>query len=718
MGKHTISFSNGIRFDLLTKGKAFLGIGKVWANRTALRSGRRPMFVEIRTPDGIVMTDYAATLVDATPDGLRAEFTMRAASAGIMEYMLHTVRNRYDTRDWTLPPEELPGTKLRLEVRPVTREIGARMFAGLSYQYFYSGAELSIFRILDRATWEVGGKAIGNEILMRNCFADCRTPIASIDQHYSTEWFLPSCENPNIFQFLPLQTELQGFTFASSAKGVLITWATEVAHVRSLIEKKRAVDEIEHWHEHCGDLAHDFRTAPVEVLFSPGKLDLTGRFNLYESMKELVHDTLHAQLGVPGTGGMRRERITTYGQIEQWLEPDFNRYRELGLPKLLEIGMRKIGLANHFENNMNTWGASNMCCTVDYKVAETVGEDKLREFCRAAQAAGAKVEMWGNTSVSTLTVIFNMRNGRQKRIDFLPKEGSIMEALKDAKEPWVRNPTRMIESDHYTPVFAVMNLRDPVVRDYWLKRWGYAHDSVGLEGIFLDSSFNLSSDKFHWVQNTMEGSQAGATSDQTELLGNHRPDVEPPARILSEYRAHLDLMTEMQKIGYDYCTEDLGVFGIHRHGPDVVKRIDTLPIWTECICNFDAPALEKAGLDPADVFFRGLAFRMMWSIHWDIKNDRLSFHYGSNRGEHDSPTAWHISLLRAFNEVNDLMRNREILPRDAGVIYRSDGKRVFWAFSDTKLPLDAVLPVRDVIAGTTATTDSLKAIRHHVYVIG
>ncbi|HUW31367.1 MAG TPA: hypothetical protein VM223_07115, partial [Planctomycetota bacterium] len=312
MGKHTISFSNGIRFDLLTKGKAFLGIGKVWANRTALRSGRRPMFVEIRTPDGIVMTDYAATLVDATPDGLRAEFTMRAASAGIMEYMLHTVRNRYDTRDWTLPPEELPGTKLRLEVRPVTREIGARTFAGLSYQYFYSGAELSIFRILDRATWEVGGKAIGNEILMRNCFADCRTPIASIDQHYSTEWFLPSCENPNIFQFLPLQTELQGFTFASSSKGVLLTWATEVAHVRSLIEKKRGIDEIEHWHEHCGDLAHDFRTAPVEVLFAPGKLDRTGRFNLYESMKELVHDTLHAQLGAPGSGGMRRERITTY----------------------------------------------------------------------------------------------------------------------------------------------------------------------------------------------------------------------------------------------------------------------------------------------------------------------------------------------------------------------------------------------------------------------
>jgi len=718
MAKQTITLSNGLRFELLTKGTVFLGIGKVWAGKTLLRSGRRPMFVEIRTPNGVMMTDYAATRIDATPDGLTAEFTMRAASAGIMEYMLHTVRNRYNTRDWTLPPDELPGTSLRLEIRPVTREIGGRTFAGISYQYFYTGPQHPIFRVLDRGTWEIGGKAVGNELLMRNCFADCRAPIVNTDQHYSTEWFLPTCENPNIFQFLPLQTELQGFTFASSTKGVLLTWATEVAHVRTLIEKKRGVDEIEHWHEHCGDLAHHFRTAPVEVLFSPGKLDLTGRFNMYEAMKELVHDVLHAELGPAGSGGMRRERITTYGQIEEWLEPDVDRYGELGLPKLLNAGMRKIGIANHFENNMNTWSVSNMCCTVDYKVAETVGEDKLRAFCRAAQSAGAKVEMWGNTSISTLTWIFNMRNGKQKRIDFPPKEGSIMEALKAAKEPFVHNPTHMIEADHYTPVFAVLNLRDPVVRDYWLKRWGYAHTDVGLEGIFLDSSFNLSSDKFHWVQNTMEGSRGGATADQTELLGNHRPPVEPPARILSEFRAHLDLMTEMQKLGYDYCTEDLGVFGIHRHGPDVVKRIDTLPIWTECICNFDVPALEKAGFDPADVFFRGLAFRMMWSVNWDIKKDCLSFHYGGTRGEYDSPSDWHLSLLKAFNEVNDMMRNREILPRDTGVIYRCDGKQVFWAFKDGKLPLGEARPVRDVLAGSTSTSDSLKAMKHHVYVTG
>ena len=67
-------------------------------------------------------------------------------------------------------------------------------------------------------------------------------------------------------------------------------------------------------------------------------------------------------------------------------------------------------LPNEFENNMNVYGVSNMCCTVDYKVAETVGEDKLTAFCRAAHAAGMSVEMWGNTALSTLTYLFAMRD--------------------------------------------------------------------------------------------------------------------------------------------------------------------------------------------------------------------------------------------------------------------------------------------------------------------
>jgi len=707
---HSVAFDNGITLELLLQDGLFLGIGRVTANGVALRKGRRPMFVEIRNPYAVALCDYTIADRQVSGDRLRLDFTMQRKEGGIMEWMLHAVRNRYNTADWTAQPEPAADTRLRLEIEAVNRVIGATGFIGYRYQYHYTSDSIPIYKILDRGTWEIGGSAIGNQIWMRQGNMPPIYTVESPEAWYSTEWYLPIVDNPNIFQFFPLQTQLQGFTFTVARQGVLVTWPTEVAHVRTLIEKRRGSDEICHWHEHCGDLGYEFVTAPVEVLWAPGERDRVECINLYEDVRALVWETLHRQIG------MRQERVTTYGVIEEWEDPDFDYYIEQGLPKLLGAGVKTIFIPNQFENNMNTWGVSNMCCTVDYKVAATVGADRLKRFCDVVRAAGARVEMWGNTSVSTLTLIFDKRNGRPKGIRFLPREGSIMEALERAEEPWVRNPSNAIETDHYTPVFAVMNLRDPVVRDYWHRAWKAAHDEIGIEVIFLDSSFNLSSDKFHFRANT-RSARSGATIDQTQLLGHCRPAVEPEAAIRSQYRAHLDLMVEMQQYGYTYCGEDTGVFGISRSGPDVTFRLDNLFMWVESLTNFDVPAIQAAGADPDAVFFQGLAYRMMWMIHWDIRSNQLSFRYGGFRGECDRPTEWHLALLRVFNQVNDLMVNRTVLPGERGVLYRSGGRQVLWAFADFALPLAAPSRVQELLSGSTAQTGVLEAERHRVYLI-
>lgn len=710
-----VTFGNGVSLDLVTEGGALLGIGEVRAGGVALRSGRRPMFVEIRTPDARRLCDWRIEQREATDAGLRLVLAANVENGGLMDWMVHAVRNRYNTADWTEGPRPAEGTRLELEVVPVCRTIGPRDYVGLRYQYRYASQALPIYKILDRGTWEPGGSALGSEFWMRSCFVPSIVRMTSAAQHYSTEWYLGEVQNPNIFQFLPLQTELQGFTFTACDAGILLTWATEVAHVRSLFEKPRGSTELVHWHEHCGDLGPERATAPMEVLWSAGPADRVGRANACEAVRELVHETLHRQLG------MRRERVTTHGMIEEWGLPDIDRYTRLGVPKLLDAGMKVLELANHFENNMNVWNASNMCCTVDYKVAESVGADNLRRLCDAARAGGARVEMWGNTSVSSLTFIFDLDRrldrGQPDRVRFLPREGSIMEAFEKAEQPWVRNPSNAIEADHYTPVFCVMNLRDPAVRAYWLRRWKEAHDEVGLAGIFLDSSFNLSSDKFHFLQNAEVGRRTGATADQTDLLGHFRPAREPPQAILSQYRAHLDLMVEMQRIGYEYCNEDLGVFGIHRHGPGVAMRLDNLPLWAECLAEFNVPEIEKAGADADEVFFKGLAYRMVWIVHWDIQRDRLSWRQSGWRGEFDSPRPWHLDVLRAFAEVTDRMRNREILPDERGVVYEHEGRRVLWAFQDFALPLGGPHVVRDVLAGEAETADALAARQRRVYVI-
>ena len=704
-----IVLPGGVEIELVERDGRFVGLGEVRLGPTVLRTARRGMFVDIRSPYGIELCDFVLKDRRETDAGVCLSFAMSRRDGGPMEWQIHECRRYHNTADWSAEPAPADAL-LELEIGPVRRTIGEDEYAGFRYQYRYRSADVPIYVLLDRGTWAPGGSAVGCEFWMRSTFAPPIYRARSAEEHYSTEWYLEECANPNIFQFLPLQTQMQGFTMTACEAGILLTWATEVAHIRSLFEKPRGADEFVHLHEHCGDLAGELVTSPVEVLFSPGARDRVGRANAHGDMTDLVYETLHEQIG------FRRERVETRGMIEEWPDADLDLYRTEGLGALLETGVKCIELANHFENNMNVYGVSNMCCTVDYKVADSVGAEKLRAFCDAARAGGAKVEMWANTSISTLTVLLAQRHGRPKRIDFLPEEDSIMAALQGAAEPFVRNTFGGIEADHYTPVFAVLNLRDPAVREYWMSRWRDAHDRVGLEGIFLDSSFNLSSDKFHYRFNA-PGAGRGATADQTDRLGGMRPASRPPGQILSQYRAHLDLMAEMQRAGYTYCNEDGGVFGIHRHGPSIEKRLDNLPLWPEHIASFDAPAIRAAGGDPDDVFFAGLAYRMVWLIYWHVPSRELTFRYTGAAGDEDRPTPWHLALLRAFNEVGELMTRRKILPGEAGVVYRHEGKLVLWAMQDLELPLEGARTVRDVQAGTEETSGAVRAARHGVYVV-
>ncbi len=684
------------------------------AGNTPLRSEQHPAFVEIWTPDGVALTDFQIVRQEIAPD--RVEITLEAAAAPgrLMEWMLHEARPRLRTAEFTSEVRPAPGTTLRLVIMPVQRSIRGQSAAGFVYQYHYNSFEYPVYKILDRATWEIGGTSLGNTFWLRNSFAPSIFSITSAEQSYSTEWYLASASNPNVFQFLPWQTALEGFTLTAHAEGTLITWATEVSHVRSFFEMPAGSGAMRHWHEHCGDLSSDFSTAPMEVLWVPGGLDRVGQLNLYESVRDLVYGTLHSQIG------MRRERAASYGVIEEWGVPDMERYRTLGLPCLRDAGIKTVFLPNEFQNNMNVYGVSNMCCTVDYKVAETVGEDNLAAFCRDAQASGMTVEMWGNTALSTLTYIFAMRDHDPQRINFLPEEGSIVEVLRRAQDPWVRNAFGALEADHYTPVFAQLNLRDPAIRAYWMQQWTHAHDQIGLGQIFLDSSFNMSSDKFHWIASSMPEAGSGSTVDQAHLLGKSRPAEEPAAMILSQYQAHLELIVEMQHVGYTYCGEDTGVFGLHRSGPGIAARLDNLALWSESLALFDVPAILSADGDPDAVYFAGLAYRMVWQIHWDIQRNELSFHGGARRGEYDAPTPWHLSFIKAYNAVVGAMDSRTILSGESGVLYADAAglPRVLWAFEPLMISLPRGMIVQDVLTGEkTMSAGAFAASARCVYAI-
>jgi hypothetical protein len=703
-----VKLSRGVKLEFLQEGKEFRGIGRVEVNGIVLRGSRRPMFVELRTPEGVEFFGFEIKNRKETAQGIVLEFSMKARACGLQDWMVHSVRNLRATRDWDQPEWTPAKTVLRLHLRGIEETFDGRTFHGFEYFYEYESEDYPIYRLLDRSSWAIGGSIPGNTFWLRNSFAPSIRPFTNLGEFYSTEWYVGKISNPNIFQFQPFQTNMESFTMTTAEQGQLLTLAPELSHIRSFFEKPRDTAELLHWHEHCNDLSSQFSTAPIRVLFCDRPATQVELINLNEAVRNHISDSLHSQ------AGLRRERVTTYGGPEEWTMPDLDDYTDRILPKFLEAGIRCIFMVNQFQNNMNVWNVSNMCCTVDYKMLDSVEENKFRRFCARAKAGGASVQMWGNTSISALDVILRpLVKGESGRIDFLPVKDSIFEILDQVKDPYIRNPSGAIEADHYTPAFAVLNLRDPAITAYWHKCWKDAHDRIGIEGVFLDSSFNLSSDKFHFSYNA-PGRKEGATADQSDLIGQVRSGKEPAKSVLTMYFAHLQLIAEMQRYGYHYSGEDIGVFGLRRSGPGIERRLDSLYLWSDCYVVFDRRAILTAGRDPDEVFFQGLACRLMWQLCWDFGQDALSF-IAKGGSPEDQPTPWHVDLYRIFNEVGSLMLNRTVLEGELGVVYESEGTKILWAFRSFDFALPCGATAQEILSNKVFDGGCLHAEKHRVY---
>lgn len=702
----TISLASGATIALCARPDGrFAGLGGVACQGRALRNPAVLHTCEVRTPDGWQLGGWHVVELIERDAGCDVVLRPTWRRGVPMEWMVHAVRSRIPLPADLEDGDPCDDGQLTLELRSVERGVGGQRLRGFSYRWRWRSERTAIYRILDRGSWEPNGSIGGNEFWQRGSFAPPIARFSSARDSYSSEWYMPGILNPCIFQFLPLQTHLQGFTMTVGAHGALFTWSPEVAHIRSLFEKSAGQEQMLHVHELCGDLAPCFDAAPMEVLWAEGARDRTANANLYESFRELVHETLHGQIG------MEREFARSYCRAEEWEDADLPRYAASAVPKAAAANAEIIGLTNHFAHNMNVYGVSNMCCTLDYQWPDAVIRDGMRAVGESARAHGLQVQMWGNTSLSSLTHMMAMRSGRPKRIDFWEAPGGgILPVLKRARDPWIHNGTGGFENDHYNPVFMLLNLADPDIRAYWHERWQAAREEAGLSGMFLDSAFNLSSDKFSFRYNAA-GSSGGATIDNLAGLGKARPSREPPSSIHSLYRPYLTLIAEMQRYGMRFCGEDLGVFGTHRTGPPVTSKLDNLFMWNEVYADWNGAAVAQAGCDPDDCFFRGIAYRQPWEMHWDPQDDTIWLQRGSER-----PGSWHIALFGAFNRLNDRMRNRTILPDESGVVYRpSAGEWILWSFADGPLPRMPGERVIEVLSGMELAVGDTRARRHHVY---
>ena len=90
-----LSLGGDVSIELLRQGEHFLGLGAISHGRVALRSRRRPMFVEIRNPSALELLNYRVTRCDVSSGRALLSFSMDVREGGLMEWMVHEVRPRY-----------------------------------------------------------------------------------------------------------------------------------------------------------------------------------------------------------------------------------------------------------------------------------------------------------------------------------------------------------------------------------------------------------------------------------------------------------------------------------------------------------------------------------------------------------------------------------------------------------------------------------------------
>jgi len=131
-----IGLSNGVYLTLPLREKQIVGITSVVCGNTLLRNPHAPPIAPvIQTAPA---RDYVACVYESHTE---------SAQEVVIHTSLRTASGETDELDWLL--------------RPITQDLAGRRHQGVRYGYRFQSAAVTVRRIMDRATWELGGTPLG-----------------------------------------------------------------------------------------------------------------------------------------------------------------------------------------------------------------------------------------------------------------------------------------------------------------------------------------------------------------------------------------------------------------------------------------------------------------------------------------------------------------------------------------------------------------------------
>ena len=321
-----VEFDNGVSVEVRKAGRLYGGIGQVRCGRRDLRCPDLPILPVVHTEDGYRLAHLELDNVRQGRDELTISMRPYMTLCGHMQERAGDGEPLWNVGPWTNGPVRDRGGALWLCLREVNYYFDGLELRGFSYGYRLRSRRHRASRIHDCSTWELGGRATGNTLVMRG---HPQSPCKAFRNKSATFTTARVQDGVVAGQFLPLFTELQGFTFQFDRRGILVTAFEKPFPCLSLVQKDRGRNCLVHWHQLCGVPARKgtcLSFPSLEVMFADVRArGEAERLNQYEVLRQDIYERYAKACGLQEelascAGGFVRGGCQSRADIERCLK--------------------------------------------------------------------------------------------------------------------------------------------------------------------------------------------------------------------------------------------------------------------------------------------------------------------------------------------------------------------------------------------------------------
>lgn len=675
-----------VEIELKTEGDALLGLGRITIGNTVVRSGELPLRPYTATIDGIEYDRYQLEQIEETSRRIVIHTRALGVDTPVAAVLDHSLDPVWSTRRWD--GRVLADDRMEWILEPATRRIGGVEFTGFSYSFRFRSRTREIYYILDRASWELGGDALGVTLLRQQMGEDPRVTLRARTA-YNTSACIGYPLNPIMTHDVPRWASEQGFDYQYKNGDGLIGLFEHCGLIRTIVTRGAGDSEIRHFDKHLFDQTNDARTVKKFIGVAHGVGSDNDQLNAWTRVFDADQDN------VLGEFGMRRTYPRSTLSYNFWVNFTVDSYRADLLPAAAALGFQQIFIDPFWENDMTaerngklpTGMSGNMCCPHEYEVAQVLGGiEGYRKLADDARTLGVEVISWVGSHQSILS-------------PYLRKHGTQIIKQADGRHYYGSGYDWINGMDLASPFGAMF--RDSVLG---------AVQATGVAGFLYDSFYNFGFMPINFF-----------TPDPADPENPHKGAL----KVHTMWRQLCEIMAAWQMAGIHMLIESLGPWGQPQHGVQgAYNSPGSEALAYQCAVSVGYSVIPtpetssgKVRASGPDFYYRFLANKApltlnLWTQNAAGEQVRID--------QSASPLVRQANL--DYRAVLPLMHTRTLLPNDAGVLWQpATGKqRVLFSYNALPFPLRAGTPYLDQTSGEqgVAGPKGLLTESLHTYVIG